>query len=143
METLLKRDITSFGTSINTKVSVFAPKGWNNYEIGSPVNIVINVIGKEPVIFPNDYNITVYKKENQSWIKVDLEEVHYLDGDRLLEPSQGDVAHYGSLMLIPILPDNIPVLIRVVVLGNSYSDGKKSNLLVYGYTDIWIYPENK
>jgi hypothetical protein len=129
-------------SKVNSDILVLAPKGWNEFKIGEPVNIVVEVIGNSQVVFPNNYNLTLYKRTTGNWSPVQYEEIEYSYDEILLAPSRGDPKYYGSSMIIPYLTEEKPTKLRIIVTGYKIINGQRSNKPVSAFTDIVLFPSN-
>jgi hypothetical protein len=127
---------------INSDVIIYTPLGWNTKLIGEPVSLMVETIGKQPIVFSNDYGIEVFLRKDDNWIKLDLVPIKYIEGDIYLRPAENNPIYFGSTMVEPIFEDKSEkVKIRIVVVGRKYIDGKKTDQMVAAYTDIWLYPQ--
>jgi len=127
---------------INSDVTIYAPFGWNSNLIGEPVSIMVEINGKEPIVFSNDYGIEVFLKEENNWQELDLVKTKYVQGDIYLRPAENNPLYFGSTMVDPILEDQShQVMIRIVVVGHRYINEKITDQLVAAYTDIWLFPK--
>lgn len=126
---------------INSDIRLFAPTGWNSFELGDPISLVVEVIGDDPILFTRDYNINIFQKNDSLWCQVESVPKSRTEGVVLLNPSKGDPKYYGAASIIPIIEDQTkPVKLRVVVVGHLYKNGEKTDQLVGAYTDVKLYP---
>ncbi len=126
---------------INSDIHLFAPAGWNSFELGDPVSLVVEIIGDDPILFTGDYDISIFQKNGSKWSQIMCVPKSRVDGAVLLNPSKGDPKYYGAASIIPIIADQTkPVKLRVVVIGYLYKNGEKTDQLVGAYTDVKLYP---
>lgn len=126
---------------INSDLRLFAPDGWNSYEFGDPVSIVVEVVGDDPILFTGDYDISIFQKNGSLWSQVESVPKSRTDGVILLNPSEGDPKYYGAASIIPIIEDQTkPVKLRVVLVGHIFLNGEKTDQMVGAYTDVKLYP---
>lgn len=110
--------------------------------IGEPVSIIVENNGEYPIVFPNDYGISLYLYENNTWIELDLVPTKYSYGDIILRQAENNPIYFGSTMVEPILKNqSVQSKIRIVVVGSKYIDGIKTDQKVAAYSDIWLYPK--
>jgi hypothetical protein len=137
--TIPKYDIPQ--ENINTYVKIFAPKGWNEFIIGDPIAVVVDVIGKEILVFPADFNIQCFTYTDSKWSEIEKEQIQRLNGKIIMFPSKGKPELIRSALIFPKINDQVdPLKLRVVIVGHIYIDGKSTDQLVGAYTDVKLYP---
>jgi hypothetical protein len=126
-------------SEINSQIRLSAPEGWNNYKSGDAITLLIEVIGKNQVIFPNDYGARVFIPSNHEWVEV-KNSMRYPDNKYLLSFSNDRTKH-GSTSVLPVLPDlNKSTTVRIFIIGNIYRDGKVTEERTAGFIDVDLRP---
>jgi hypothetical protein len=125
---------------VNSYIKIYAPSGWNEYSINDPVNVAVDVIGNETIIFRNDYEIRGFYLSNGIWQEIDkypmIQDHFYL----LLSPIKENMKNTGIATIYPrygkLQP---PIILRVVVFGYIYGKQEYGEQQVAAYTDILIF----
>lgn len=122
--------------NLNYELAVFTPT--RQLRIGEPIFFVVQVVGENTIIFPPDFNATIYRyqRNNREWIKVEKEPVEYQSGNWIIPPGEK-----GADWIIPKLSDSAEVvLLRIFVFGYIYQDGQPTDEKVGAYTDVILKP---
>ncbi len=129
-------------SNINSELDIYAPVELNTYRFYEPVTILIENLGRTPILFLNDFNICLFIKDSDNWVEIRSVKTIYLNGDIFLRSAENNPLYFGSTMVDPILEDQShQVKIRIVIIGHRYINEKITDQLVAAYTDIWLFPK--
>jgi hypothetical protein len=124
----------------NKKVKLFAPDGWNTFRIGDSVALEVEVVGDEQIAFAPDYGARLFIYEKNQWLEV-ANFTNYPEGIFILSPANDDYLKLGAIGVKPILPDpNKAVMLRIILVGNIYRDGKITDEVTAAYIDVDLKP---
>ena len=107
---------------MNEKIVVLAPEATNNFQTTESIDLAIEVISDDQILFGYDYGARMFIFEKGEWVEVP-NFVNYPDGKVLLTNSQNDPFKRGYTFVSPIFSDSSkPVTLRIIVIGNIYRD---------------------
>lgn len=128
--------------SLNQKIAVFAPKGWNTFKTKDSIGLVVRAISSEKISF-KPIDIRTFLFDNGNWIEVQDQMVSMNpDFENILDPTQGNVLDQdGSTSILPKLPDpNKSATLRVFAFGFIYENGVKTEKKVAAFVDVTLTP---
>jgi hypothetical protein len=126
--------------NVNTELRLWAPEELNTFKVNEPISLSVEVTGTEQVVFPRDYGNRMFRNVSGDWVEVENVPTDWGEGSFLLSPSKGDPMAWGSPRVFPWFGDtDSPVLLRVFVVGNRYSDGAASSDKVGAFVDVTLY----
>jgi hypothetical protein len=124
--------IENFNTIIQLEDS---PQLLNTHKNGGDLDILVNNLSDEAVIFPENYGLKLFTNENNKWVEVPNNS--YNAGVSFRLPPQKEYPLGALVSVLPYIAGlETPVTIRVIVIGHQ----EKSNLQVGAYLDIKIDP---
>jgi hypothetical protein len=124
----------------NSRVRLIAPYGLNNFKINDSVNLSVEVISNDQIMFRTDYGARIFELQDHAWVEVP-NLTTYPEGYYLLFPSKGDPFKQGVASVFPVLKDqNQPVRLRIVIIGNIYREGQMTDEQTAGYIDVVLKP---
>jgi hypothetical protein len=123
---------------MNTQLSLSLPAGSENLKKDDPIPLVAQDLSEEPIVFPQDYGIKVFARQDQKWIPVE-NNFHYPAGDVELLPAKQQAFGGMGIVLDPVISQAAPVVIRVVVVGH-LQHNNQVGLSVAAYLDITLQP---
>jgi hypothetical protein len=136
-------DMPDIGISqgeINTRVLLAAPAGLNTYKIGEIVSLTVEVVSDDRILFPHDYGAKIFVLEDNQWVEVP-NLMEYPDGHITLSPTSGDPLRKGTAGVVPLFPDsNNKQTIRIILIGNIYSNGQLTDDQTAAYIDLEMNP---
>lgn len=125
---------------INTRIKLLAPDGWNTFEQGDDMSLVVDIYSDDQIQFTYDFGARMFMLEDQEWVEVQ-NSVRYPSGSFVLSPSEGNLQKTGAVVLDPVIPQtDHSVLLRVFVIGNIYSNDQVTDEKTATYIDLELNP---
>jgi hypothetical protein len=133
-------DVGIPANEMNKRFIIVAPEAINNFTTNDTVDLVVEVISDDQILFGYDYGARMFIFENGDWVEVPSF-VNYPDGKVLLTNSQNDPFKRGYTFVSPTLSDpSKPVTLRIIVIGNIYRDEQITDEVAAAYLDVNLTP---
>ncbi len=128
--------------TLNNDFKLYAPKGWNTFRIGESVEILIEVVSEDPVIFENNFGVRLFIYTDDQWSEVaNLMKYDRLKKEFIVYPVSGNALNTSSTGIVPKLPDNKKAtMVRIFLFGNIYRNGAKTDEKTGAYIDLLLKP---
>lgn len=55
---------------VNQQIKLFIPSQFNSYETTSSVALEVQYHSNNDIVFPNNYNVRIFKQTNRGWIEI-------------------------------------------------------------------------
>jgi hypothetical protein len=122
-------------------IELDAPKGWNNFKIGDFVGLMVRNVSEKDLVFPNDFNVKIFTKENDSYIEISNKTAYPSSEEVVLEPNpEFDAFKIHTLIVYPdIAVSDSTAYLRIFISGVLMENGKSSET-VATYIDVTLYP---
>ena len=111
---------------------------------GSDMNVVIENLSDQQIFFPLGYGTRLFIVRNNKWVEIMNSNEYYGNGSILFQKGiqLGDRISTG---IRPVLGPNIKdeghqEILRIVIIGELITDGKKTGISVGAYTDVLVNP---
>ena len=125
---------------MNKEIKLLAPTGWNTFTTNDRITLDVKVLSEHTVVFEPDLDSKVYLRAKNQWVEIDR--LTYNPDELIYLSSKSSLGDPSSLSLFPILPDTTkPSVIRIVVSGKYFIDGKITDETIMAYIDISLKPQ--
>lgn len=122
---------------LNTKISLSAPEGWNNFKIGGTITLTIINKSDDNMMFDPYYGARVFVYENGTWTEISDQLISLNTENIILEPFKYNSSATGTTSILPKINSKARRLtIRIYIIGYLYKDNIKTDERTSSFIDI-------
>jgi hypothetical protein len=126
-------------SEMNTRIRLTAPEYVNSFTIGDTIAIEVDNLSDTPVEIVLDKDIKVFTKQGNGW--TEIENYYFYSGTISQVPVKSPETPVGiGFPIKPAIGGDEPVVIRVIVIGTVYKNGKPTSIRTGAYLDLTLYP---
>lgn len=117
---------------------------YNEYKLGSAVDVLVNNVSNQEIFLPTDSSVLkTFVAKNNNWVEV-KNNVTYFGNGSILYP-KGNIGTEWLTAVRPVLEASLgniedQVSVRILVVGEFMSNGKKTGEPVAAYVDLVMKP---
>jgi len=113
-------------------------------KFGSDIYVVIENLSDQQIFFPLGYGTRLFIVRDNKWVEIMNKNEYYGNGS-ILFPKGIQLGYLISTGIRPIIGPNIKYegnqeILRIVIIGELISDGKKTGISAGAYTDVFVNP---
>jgi len=122
---------------INQQIKVFAPKEFNSFRTTDDIGLEVQYNSNNEIVFPNDYNVRIFKKSNNQWKELQEKPILRLPEDDIVFSAKTD-----GLRIFTVEPDlgdyTRDCKLRFYIFGDMKADDRIKK--VSAYVDVILRP---
>ena len=124
---------------VNQQIKLLAPDHFNTYETISPIALEVQYYSNNDIVFPNNYNVRIFKRTDQGWIELKERPVTRLPEDDILFSADKETFAIRLFTVDPELDKyDEPSELRFYIFGDMQDEqGIKQ---VAAYVDVKLNP---
>lgn len=135
-------DVGLTETETNSRIQLTVPEGLgNSYKNRDALNIIVNVVSNDQIIFGTDFGARIFTYENEAWKEIENRAIYTNPSKILLSTARDDPFKLGLAGIAPYvdgLSEEIPI--RIFLIGNIYQNGKETDRKTGAYIDVVLSP---
>jgi hypothetical protein len=129
---------------LNTKISLDAPSGWNNFKIDETITLSITNTSESVLVFDPNFGTRVFIYEDNEWKETEDKIKNFYNDDIFIHPGAGDSDPTRNMEATSVRPElgNLKktITIRIFIVGNLYENNTKTNKQTGAYIDVLLKP---
>ena len=124
---------------VNQQIRVLAPDNFNSFKSTSPVTLEIQYHATDEIVFPNNYNVRIFKQVKSKWVEVkEIPTVRLPKDDIIFSAEKGT----ATVRLFAVFPDLIEYAqtyeLRIYIIGDMKM--KQEIKKVTAFIDVTLHP---
>jgi hypothetical protein len=114
-------------------------QGYDNYKIDEPIFIKVKNLTETPVFFSESAGVKLYISKEGKWIEIANKMQNLSDNSKIIPKSQ-DRFGGATISIVPDVLEELPVQIRVIVVGDMKMAPSNSGEKVGAFVDFRLCP---
>jgi hypothetical protein len=122
--------------TLDEEIRISAPKLQNSFRLNDIIELKIEIIGENKILFRPDYQNKIFIYTQENWTEVFHTPPECKRDNILLAPAES--SYFSAYPALPDLEE--ATILRIYFFGNIAQDGEATGKRVGGYTDVLLRP---